>query len=418
MNKIYNQFFITVFLFVLILSHCAGGAQVQPIVGELKSYSAYAGESLYSIALKYDVAIDHLMMANNINGYYVPSGRNLIIPRMWILPKTLNEGIVINLPERALYFFKDGQFKIRYPITIGGTGRWETPCGDFSVANKTVDPIWLPPEWAGIDDPVMPGPSNPLGDRWIGLSSPGLGIHSTNSPMSIGLVGSHGCIRMYPDDARALYTSVTVGMPVFIVYQPIKIGYSAQTRKYYLEVYPDVYYRGGSDFGSVFKKLQDLGLDELVDDAVIEELVYLKNGVPTPIIGSDIVAKVNSQVVELSFPIINKNGKMLVPGEVFEAAGISFYNDKTTQTLLLQYDNKVVEIPLGSKQIKFNGEKRELSQKAVVIKGNCLLPLRDICELFGIPFEWDAEKRTIQLFISNKISHEFTELSKKNFYFR
>ena len=51
------------------------------------------------------------------------------------------------------------------------------------------------------DDPVPPGPDNPLGDRWMGWTAPGYGFHSTTSPRSIGRAASHGCVRLYPEAA-------------------------------------------------------------------------------------------------------------------------------------------------------------------------------------------------------------------------
>ena len=62
-----------------------------------------------------------------------------------------------------------------------------------------------------------PGPNNPLGTRWMGLSAPGVGIHGTDEPGSIGWNASHGCIRMQVVDSEWLFTQVRVGTTVFIV---------------------------------------------------------------------------------------------------------------------------------------------------------------------------------------------------------
>ena len=63
--------------------------------------------------------------------------------------------------------------------------------------------------------PARPG--NPLGTRWMGISSPGVGIHGTPEPGSIGYSVSHGCIRMRIPDAEWLFERVAVGTTVFIV---------------------------------------------------------------------------------------------------------------------------------------------------------------------------------------------------------
>ena len=51
----------------------------------------------------------------------------------------------------------------------------------------------------------------------MGLSSPGVGIHGTPNPASIGYSVSHGCIRMYIPDAEWLFNAVDIGTTVFIV---------------------------------------------------------------------------------------------------------------------------------------------------------------------------------------------------------
>jgi L,D-transpeptidase ErfK/SrfK len=85
---------------------------------------------------------------------------------------------------------------------------------------KWVNPWWYPPtndSWAAGLQPVPPGPNNPLGTRWMGLSAPGVGIHGTDEPSSIGWNASHGCIRMQVADSEWLFERVKIGTNVFIV---------------------------------------------------------------------------------------------------------------------------------------------------------------------------------------------------------
>ena len=58
---------------------------------------------------------------------------------------------------------------------------------------------------------LPPGPNNPVGILWMGLNKPGIGIHGTNNPETIGRAGSHGCIRMANWDAAKIKDLVTVG---------------------------------------------------------------------------------------------------------------------------------------------------------------------------------------------------------------
>jgi hypothetical protein len=64
---------------------------------------------------------------------------------------------------------------------------------------------------------VLPGPGNPVGTRWMGLSIRGYGIHGTNEPKSIGKAASHGCIRMAKADLEEFYELVAVGDTVELV---------------------------------------------------------------------------------------------------------------------------------------------------------------------------------------------------------
>ena len=100
-----------------------------------------------------------------------------------------------------------------------GQAAYPTPAGRFHIVVKWVNPWWYPPAspWAAGESPVPPGPGNPLGTRWMGLSAPGVGIHGTPQPQSIGYSLSHGCIRMLIPQAEWLFDHVEIGTPVYIV---------------------------------------------------------------------------------------------------------------------------------------------------------------------------------------------------------
>jgi lipoprotein-anchoring transpeptidase ErfK/SrfK len=50
----------------------------------------------------------------------------------------------------------------------------------------------------------------------MGTSAPGIGIHGTPVPSSVGTRASHGCIRMYIHGAERLYQLIDIGTPVII----------------------------------------------------------------------------------------------------------------------------------------------------------------------------------------------------------
>ena len=126
--------------------------------------------------------------------------------------------IVIHRGSNKLYFYNGTRLLRTFGVATGER-RYPTPIGRFRVIVRWKNPWWYPPDsdWAKGQDPIPPGPSNPLGTRWMGISSPGVGIHGTPNPGSIGYSVSHGCIRMRIPDAEWLFERVTVGTTVFIV---------------------------------------------------------------------------------------------------------------------------------------------------------------------------------------------------------
>lgn len=134
----------------------------------------------------------------------------------------LARAIVIRRGANQLYLYRvaDKPKLIRVFRVATGRSQYPTPLGKFEVVNKQLNPWWYPPEgsaWAQDATPIPPGPGNPLGTRWMGLSAPYVGIHGTPDAASIGYSASHGCVRMLIPQVEWLFTQVDVGTPVFIV---------------------------------------------------------------------------------------------------------------------------------------------------------------------------------------------------------
>ncbi len=122
-----------------------------------------------------------------------------------------SNGIYIDQSEKAVYFFQDGELANIWPCATG-KAETPTPTGRFEVTVTLENPTWY---WEG--KAIPPGPDNGLGDWFIGINKKGYGLHGTNEPPSIGTAASHGCVRMYNDDAGALVKLVSPGTPVVIV---------------------------------------------------------------------------------------------------------------------------------------------------------------------------------------------------------
>ncbi len=132
--------------------------------------------------------------------------------------KSYGPVIVIRRGSNRLFLYRGAKPWRTFGVATGQRV-YPTPLGRFAIVVKWRNPWWYPPssDWAKGLDPVPPGPGNPLGTRWMGLSAPGVGIHGTPDPASIGYSASHGCIRMLIPQAEWLFDHVGVGTPVFVV---------------------------------------------------------------------------------------------------------------------------------------------------------------------------------------------------------
>ena len=140
-----------------------------------------------------------------------------IVPAM--TPASFPHVIVIKRGTHLLTVYKGDRYQRQFGVATGQS-IYPTPLGRFEIIVKLRDPWWYPPQgsaWAKGEKPVPPGAGNPLGTRWMGISSPNVGIHGTPNAASIGYSASHGCIRMRISDAEWLFDHVTVGTTVFII---------------------------------------------------------------------------------------------------------------------------------------------------------------------------------------------------------
>ncbi len=126
---------------------------------------------------------------------------------------TIKRVIVVSLEDRKLALVEDGQVKKVYSVAVGKPST-PSPVGTFTIARRVMNPTYH-----HDGRTVLPGPGNPVGTRWMGLSKHGYGIHGTNEPKSIGKAASHGCIRMAKADLEEFYALVAEGDTVELVGQ-------------------------------------------------------------------------------------------------------------------------------------------------------------------------------------------------------
>ncbi|MEC7121339.1 MAG: L,D-transpeptidase family protein [Pseudomonadota bacterium] len=107
------------------------------------------------------------------------------------------------------------QLVAAYPATIGSSDT-PSPSGSHSIAVVVPDPNYT---WSSDGDAYIlpPGPNNPVGSVWIGLSKDTYGIHGSPDPEGISRQSSHGCVRLTNWDALELMGNVKVGVSVSFV---------------------------------------------------------------------------------------------------------------------------------------------------------------------------------------------------------
>lgn len=202
-----------------------------------------------------------------------------------IVPERIENGIIINIPDRTLYRFENGRLRDYFFISPGKP-TWQTPLGEFVIKAKATDPVWLVPpsiqremeeEGKDVLVEVPPGPENPLGKHWLQLSIRGIGLHGTNAPQSIYKFRSHGCMRLRPDVAELLFRELPVGTNGKIIYRAVKAFRSPEGRVY-IEVYNDFYRKGNDHIEEARRLLNEINAGDVADWDKIEEAIRMRDG--------------------------------------------------------------------------------------------------------------------------------------------
>ena len=141
--------------------------------------------------------------------------------------------LVLDRRIRQLMVLKDGALLHRYLVAVGTSG-WETPAGRHRIFQRIAHPAW---EHISSGKQIAPGPSNPLGSRWIGfhqdcaprrnawdgeryLNIYGCtvtGFHGTPHRWTVGRAITHGCVRLYDEDVQELFELIEIGTLVTVL---------------------------------------------------------------------------------------------------------------------------------------------------------------------------------------------------------
>ncbi|SCB10367.1 Lipoprotein-anchoring transpeptidase ErfK/SrfK [Bradyrhizobium yuanmingense] len=195
---------------------------------DMKSLDALSYTSpLEGLAEKFHMSAD-LLKALNPGKAFDKAGETIVVanvPARRELPRIAR--LEVDKTNGTLKAFDaSGALLAFYPASVGSPDR-PTPTGTLKVtAGHELPTYRYNPDYkfksvkSKRPFDIKPGPNNPVGAYWIGLSAQGYGIHGTAEPDKVSKSASHGCVRLTNWDARVLGENVKRGMPVVFLDAP------------------------------------------------------------------------------------------------------------------------------------------------------------------------------------------------------
>jgi L,D-transpeptidase ErfK/SrfK len=257
------------------------------LTGAVQQYIVRPGDSLVALAARFGVSSDAIAAANAVRAGKLTAGQLLTIDNRHVVPvlADANAPILINVPQRMLFARRVDGTSAGFPVAVGKAD-WPTPIGPFRIVVKEEHPTWDVPvsiqeemrrSGQRVIKRMPPGPRNPLGDYWIGLSFGSLGIHGTPSPSSIYRFVTHGCVRLHPEDIQVVYSEVVVGGAGATVYEPVLLAATAEGP--FLEAHRDVYRRGAATIDQVRSAATAAGVEAQIDWTRAVDVLRRREGV-------------------------------------------------------------------------------------------------------------------------------------------
>ncbi|MBK6866534.1 MAG: murein L,D-transpeptidase [Burkholderiales bacterium] len=192
-------------------------------MAERAKLKALPHESLdEAIAERFHVNPAYLKQLNS--GKALAAGADIVVPNVLDskAPTRASQAIEIDKGERVLFVLdQDGKPAAGFPISIGNERNDPLPLGEMAIKNAvdrpsfTYNPAILktaPKDAQKVE--IAPGPNNPVGTVWLGLTKPHWGIHGTPEPAKVGHSETNGCIHLTNWDAERLARIVKVGAKV------------------------------------------------------------------------------------------------------------------------------------------------------------------------------------------------------------
>jgi len=162
----------------------------------------YYESVLESLGEKFHISRDYLKSLNPNASF--ESGETIIVYNPGNPNTTPVSRVVADKDTQTLYAYDDSNNLVAsYPTTVGSTAT-PSPTGTHQVKVKIHEPNYTYTSDDGKKSIIPPGPNNPVGSVWIGLSKPSYGIHGSPDPERISRQASAGCVRLTNWDALSL----------------------------------------------------------------------------------------------------------------------------------------------------------------------------------------------------------------------
>ncbi|WP_025707834.1 L,D-transpeptidase family protein [Paenibacillus graminis] len=254
--------------------------------------------------------------------------------------------IIVNKKTNTLGYFSSGKLVRTFPVATGKS-KSLTPEGSFKIVVKIKNRPYYKEHIPGGD------PSNPLGDRWLGLEVNGTkgttyAIHGNNNESSIGKYVSAGCIRMHNEDIHWLYPQIAKNTTVVITSSTLSLESIAVKSGYSI---------GSTTFAGTFI--------------------------------------IKGKASKLKNDFVLENSRVFVPlRETVALLGGTLMQDAGTGALVITIGNRTVtHKPLTAQAVVQGTTKSMTASKNV--NNRLYLPLGSLTELFGLSFKWSMQDATV-----------------------
>ena len=199
--------------------------ELPPKMEDLKNLPAvpYASAA-EALAEKFHMS-EELLRKLNAKSSFDRAGETIVVPNVLTgaAPIAASRLEIAKAAQTVRVFDAQNNIIAVYPATVGSNEK-PSPSGTLKVTNIQPNPFYrYNPKYRfkGVSATkpftIKPGPNNPVGFIWIGLSAEGYGIHGTPDPAKVSKAESHGYVRLTNWDADDLSRRVTKGTPVIFL---------------------------------------------------------------------------------------------------------------------------------------------------------------------------------------------------------